>query len=89
MCQYLRPVWRYQKSNQTRNSKNDRQYNGQKKKEQNNNQWSTKQYTENYRLSNRNSIKKQENTCAPEGQTVSAPLVASVVLLLFIKNIRW
>ena len=53
--------------NQSPNSKNDGQYKG---KKPNDNQWSTKQSTEN-----------------PEGKTVSAPLVASVVLLLFIKNI--
>lgn len=50
-----------------------RQYNGKKKK----NEWSTKYYTENYRLR----LQSTEKRVALEGKTVSASLVVSVMLL--------
>jgi hypothetical protein len=69
----------------------DRQYHDQiyegqtiPKEEQQNKQWSTKHYTDNYR-----SNKKGVNQGAPEGLSSPAPLVTLIVLLIDGTNIIW
>jgi hypothetical protein len=62
-------------------SKNDRQYNGQKKKDQKDRHY-IKHYTENKESSNTNPTKTGVNSGGPEGLAGPAPYVTPVLLLL-------